>query len=47
LVWDEAERRLELHLTRDGQDLYGEVAQARLTSLAQAMRADMHVVPPQ
>ena len=46
LVWNEADRILELHLTRDGQDLFGEVAQARLSSLALAMRAQMRVVPP-
>jgi hypothetical protein len=38
---------LELHLTRDGQDLFGEVAQARFSSLALAMRAEVRVVQPQ
>ncbi len=47
LVWTPTSRVLELHLTRDGVDLYGEVAQARFSSLAQAMRAEIHVVDPQ
>jgi exopolyphosphatase/guanosine-5'-triphosphate,3'-diphosphate pyrophosphatase len=47
LVWDEPARMLELHLTRDGQDLFGEVAQARFSSLALAMRAEVRVVQPQ
>jgi len=47
LVWDEPARILELHLTRDGQDLFGEVAQARFSSLALAMRAEVRVVQPQ
>jgi exopolyphosphatase/guanosine-5'-triphosphate,3'-diphosphate pyrophosphatase len=47
LVWKAAERVLELHLTHDGHHLYGEVAQARLSSLAQAMRAEIRVVQPQ
>jgi hypothetical protein len=46
-VWKAAERVLELHLTHDGHHLYGEVAQARLSSLAQAMRAEIRVVQPQ
>jgi len=47
LAWNEGERMLDLHLTRDGQDLFGEVAQARFSSLALAMRAQTRVVPPQ
>ena len=47
LGWYEDDQILELHLTRDGQDLYGEVAQARLSSLALAMRAQVRVVQPQ
>lgn len=46
LVWQPKKRILELHLTRDGHDLYGEVAQARLASLALAMRAEIKVVEP-
>lgn len=46
LVWLPKKRILELHLTRDGRDLYGEVAQARFLSLALAMRAEVKVVEP-
>ncbi len=46
LVWLPKRRVLELHLTPDGLDLYGEVAQARLSSLALAMRAEIKVVEP-
>jgi exopolyphosphatase/guanosine-5'-triphosphate,3'-diphosphate pyrophosphatase len=34
---------LELHLTPDGRGLFGEVAQARFTSLAQALKATTQV----
>jgi exopolyphosphatase/guanosine-5'-triphosphate,3'-diphosphate pyrophosphatase len=46
LVWHPRKRVLELHLTRDGVDLYGEVAQARFSSLALAMRAEAKVAGP-
>ena len=46
LIWLPKKRILELHLTHDGLDLYGEVAQARLGSLALAMRAEIKVVEP-
>ena len=46
LAWNPKKRLLELHLTKDGHDLYGEVAQARFASLALAMRAEIKVVEP-
>lgn len=46
LGWNPKKRILELHLTRDGHDLYGEVAQARFASLALALRAEIKVVEP-
>lgn len=46
LAWQPKKRLLELHLTQDGHDLYGEVAQARLSSLALAMKAEIQVVEP-
>ncbi len=46
LDWQPRKRVLELQLTPDGHDLYGEVAQARLSSLALAMRAEIKVVEP-
>ena len=46
LAWNPKKRILELHLTRDGHDLFGEVAQARFAALALAMRATTKVVEP-
>jgi exopolyphosphatase/guanosine-5'-triphosphate,3'-diphosphate pyrophosphatase len=46
LAWNPKKRILELQLTKDGHDLYGEVAQARFASLALAMRAEIKVVEP-
>jgi exopolyphosphatase/guanosine-5'-triphosphate,3'-diphosphate pyrophosphatase len=46
LAWLPKKRILELHLTEDGHYLFGEVAQARFASLAQAMRAETKVVEP-
>ena len=46
LAWNPKKRLLELHLTKDGHDLYGEVAQARIASLALALRAEIKVVEP-
>ena len=39
LVWQPATRMLELQLTEDGRGLFGEVAEARFNSLAQALKA--------
>ncbi|MBL9057765.1 MAG: Ppx/GppA family phosphatase [Rhodobacteraceae bacterium] len=39
LVWQPKKRVLELHLTEDGRGLFGEVAQARFTALALALKA--------
>jgi exopolyphosphatase / guanosine-5'-triphosphate,3'-diphosphate pyrophosphatase len=41
LHWNARRRVLELALTPHGRDLFGEVAQARFTALAQAMKATM------
>ncbi len=46
LVWHAKKRVLELHLTEDGQGLYGEVAQARLASLALALKAQVVIAQP-
>ena len=46
LKWTPKKRILELTLTRDGHDLFGEVARARFASLALAMRAEGRVVDP-
>ncbi len=46
LRWFPKKHLLELTLTPDGRDLYGEVARARLTSLALAMRAQTRIVEP-
>ncbi|MEO8244169.1 MAG: Ppx/GppA family phosphatase [bacterium] len=45
LRWQPKKRILELTLTHDGNDLFGEVARARFTSLALAMRAEARVIP--
>ncbi|MES2434186.1 MAG: Ppx/GppA family phosphatase [Pseudomonadota bacterium] len=39
LVWQPATRLLELQLTEEGRGLFGEVAEARFNSLAQALKA--------
>lgn len=39
LVWQPKKKILELQLTEDGRGLFGEVAQARFTALALAMKA--------
>lgn len=39
LVWSQETKLLELHLTETGKGLFGEVAQARFTSLVSAMKA--------
>lgn len=39
LVWQPATRLLELQLTEEGRGLFGEVAEARFLSLAQALKA--------
>ena len=39
LVWQPKKRVLELQLTEDGRGLFGEVAQARFTALALALKA--------
>ena len=44
LRWLPKKRVLELTLTRDGHDLFGEVARARFASLALAMRAETQIV---
>ena len=44
LKWNPRRRIVELTLTRDGQDLFGEVARARFASLALAMRAETRIV---
>ena len=46
LRWFPKKRLLELTLTRDGRDLFGEVARARFASLALAMRAEVRIVEP-
>ena len=46
LKWSPKKRLLELTLTPDGQDLFGEVARARFASLALAMRAETRIVDP-
>ena len=46
LRWFPKKQLLELTLTRDGRDLYGEVARARFASLALAMRAETRIVEP-
>jgi exopolyphosphatase / guanosine-5'-triphosphate,3'-diphosphate pyrophosphatase len=46
LNWSPKKRVLELTLTRDGHDLFGEVARARFASLAVAMRAEARIVEP-
>jgi exopolyphosphatase/guanosine-5'-triphosphate,3'-diphosphate pyrophosphatase len=43
LHWDAAERRLELQLPPRAAPLYGEVASARLASLAKTMEAEVTV----
>ena len=46
LKWTPKKRLLELTLTRDGHDLFGEVARARFASLALAMRAETRIIDP-
>ena len=46
LRWNPKKRTLELALTQDGHDLFGEVAQARFASLALSMRAETRVQEP-
>jgi exopolyphosphatase/guanosine-5'-triphosphate,3'-diphosphate pyrophosphatase len=46
LVWQEKKRALDLVLTDLGHGLFGEVAQARFTALAQALRAKGRVLHP-
>ncbi|MEO0656254.1 MAG: Ppx/GppA family phosphatase [Pseudomonadota bacterium] len=41
--WFPKKRRLELHLSKDAVPLFGEVAEARLNSLASSMQADLVV----
>jgi exopolyphosphatase / guanosine-5'-triphosphate,3'-diphosphate pyrophosphatase len=43
LKWSAKERLLELALTQFGRDLFGEVAEARFTSLALSLRAETRV----
>ena len=44
LDWQPKKRTLELALTETGHGLFGEVAQARFISLAQALKATTSVV---
>jgi len=44
LRWKPKKRLLELHLTEQGEGLFGEVARARFTSLSQALKATGQVV---
>jgi exopolyphosphatase/guanosine-5'-triphosphate,3'-diphosphate pyrophosphatase len=46
LVWHPKKRILELHLTTEGHDLFGEVARARFAALALALRAETRVIDP-
>ena len=46
LQWTPNKPLLELTLTRDGHDLFGEIARARFASLALAMRAEVRIVEP-
>ena len=46
LTWKPKKRVLELHLTLLGTGLFGEVAQARFASLAQALRSQGVVIRP-
>ncbi len=46
LKWNPKRRLLELTLTRDGHDLFGEVARSRFASLALAMRAETRITEP-
>ncbi len=46
LRWNPKRRQLDLTLTRDGHDLFGEVARARFASLALALRAESRVIDP-
>ena len=43
LNWEPDNRRLEMHMRRDVSALYGEVAESRLTSLADALQAELVV----
>ncbi|WP_121064210.1 Ppx/GppA family phosphatase [Chachezhania antarctica] len=43
LDWDPEARKLHMHMRRDVSALYGEVAESRLTSLANALQADLSV----
>ena len=46
LTWNPKKHVLDLTLTRDGNDLFGEVARARFASLALALRAEGRVSNP-
>ena len=46
LRWTPKKRQLDLQLTKDGRDLFGEVARARFASLALSMRAETRVLDP-
>lgn len=46
LDWQPKKRILELKLTPEGHDLFGEVAQARFASLAQSLKATVKIVQP-
>ena len=46
LAWDPEKRLLQLTLTRDGRDLFGEVARARFAALALALRSETRVIDP-
>lgn len=43
LLWQAKKKVLELHLTKDGRGLFGEVAQARFAALALALKATTKV----
>ncbi|SEC44256.1 Ppx/GppA family phosphatase [Rhodobacter sp. 24-YEA-8] len=45
LTWSPKKRLLGLELTQDGEDLFGEVAQARFASLTTALKAKSKVTP--
>ena len=47
LKWQPKKRLLTLILTQEGKGLFGEVAQARFSSLAQALRAEARVIQPE
>ena len=43
LKWYPKKKQLDLVLSREAQELYGEVAQARFQSLAQTLQADTQI----